>query len=190
MPQITSSGTFNIDLDPNMVNIVKRLNEDPGPRRMWTGELVYSKKQAPLGQIRLHIPQSSTRITKLPVFSSERLCIAKMISSQYLNKRWFSPTANPSKKPECLLVEFLDKDAQKTLVHALRITDSAGLVFEETCTLLFFFKPNERVRILFNGDGSIAQNPIGVALLDPIKLPATSSQIYPGDEVSSYNRAL
>jgi len=88
---------------------------------------------------------------------------------------------HPSKKPECLRVEFQNQDAQTALLDALRTVDAAGLVLEATCTLLFFFKHNERLRTLFNGDGS--SNPIGVALLGPIAPPDLSSQTYTGDEV-------
>lgn len=160
--------------EPPTIDSVPQLNEDSG--RTWTGELVYSDKRTSFGQIRLFIPQSSTRIDKLPVFSGTRLHLSKIISAQYLNQRWLSPAAHPSKKPECLHVEFQSKDKQKALIEALRWTDSAGLVFEESCTLCFFFKPNERIRALFSGDGS--SNPVGVALLDPIKLPEPDPEVY------------
>jgi len=111
-----------------------------------------------------------------------------MLSAQYLSTKWFSKTAHPNKKPECLLVEFLNKDAEKTLVDALRNTDSAGLVCEETFTLLFFFKHNERLRMLFNGNAS--SGPVGVALLDGVNIEAPAAQVSKADEVIRFVKRL
>jgi len=190
MDEITISPTASIETLPapppaeltHAEILPAQMSEDHGGRT-WTGELTYGRKESPLGQIRLLIPQTSIRITKLPTFSRNRLCLSKVISAHYLSQRWFSPTLHPSKKPECLYVEFQDKEKLKTLVDALRSTDSAGLVFDESCTLLFFFKGNDRIRGLFNGDGS--SSPIGVALLDPLQLPEPMTEVREGEEVNS-----
>lgn len=166
--------------EPPSVDALPVLAEDGN--RIWTGELLYSHDLASFGKIRLLIPQSSTRIKQLPTFSSSSICLRKVVSVQYLSQKWFSSTAHPSKKPECLVAEFYDRDAQLNLVDALRNTDSAGLVFEETCTLLFFFKRNDRLRPLFNVDPS--SNPIGVALLEPMKIPDPNLEIPRADEVN------
>jgi hypothetical protein len=147
---------------------------------MWTGELLLSKENSSLGTIRLAIPQSSLKIEHLPAFSKPSICLRKMLSVQYLNKKWFSATAHPSKKPDCLQVHFQNRDAEKTLVDALRATDSAGLVLEETFTLLFFFKQNDRLRNLFNNDS--ASN-VGVALLPGLNLTDMEAPVHPAAEV-------
>ena len=165
-------------VQPPQSDILPTLAEDAS--RTWTGELLFSKELASLGQVRLFIPQSSIRIKQLPKLGSS-IWLTKMLSAQYLSTRWFSKTAHPNKKPECLLVEFLNKDAEKTLVDALRNTDSAGLVCEETFTLLFFFKHNERLRMLFNGNAS--SGPVGVALLDGVNIEAPAAQVSKADEV-------
>lgn len=171
---IAASDTFQTP----EIDILPTLSEDDS--RTWTGELLYSKERSSLGQIRLLIPQSSIRIKQLPKLGSS-ICLSKMLSVEYLSRKWFSKTAHPSKKPECLLVEFESKEAQKRIVDALRNTDSAGLVCEETFTLLFFFKHNDRLRMLFNGDAS--SGPIGVALLDGVNIEATEFPVSEADEV-------
>jgi hypothetical protein len=171
---IPSSDSFQ----PPEIDILPTLSEDAS--RTWTGNLLYSKELKSFGQVRLFIPQSSIRIKQLPKLGSS-IHLSKMLSAQYLSQKWFSKTAHPNKKPECLLVEFQDKDSQKKLVDALRNTDSAGLVCEETFTLLFFFKHNERLRMLFNGDAS--SGPVGVALLDGVKIETPEAQVSKGDEV-------
>jgi hypothetical protein len=181
-----STGSVNVPriipsadaFQPPEIDILPLLSEDDS--RTWTGELLYSKERASLGPIRLLIPQSSIRIKQLPKLGSS-ISLSKMLSAEYLSRKWFSKTAHPTKKPECLLVEFQTKEAQKSLVDALRNTDSAGLVCEETFTLLFFFKHNERLRMLFNGDAS--SGPIGVALLDGVKIEANEFPASEADEV-------
>ena len=163
---------------PPEINIPPTLSEDDS--RTWTGEILYSKERSSLGSIRLLIPQSSKRIKQLPKLGTS-VWLSKMISAEYLSRKWLSKTAHPTKKPECLLVEFESKEAQKSIVDALRNTDSAGLVCEETFTLLFFFKHNDRLRMLFNGDAS--SGPIGVALLDGVKIEATEFPVSEADEV-------
>jgi hypothetical protein len=167
--------------EPLAIDTLPTLTEDGS--RTWTGELLYSDDLASFGTIRLFIPQSSTRIKQLPTFSGSSICLRKVVSVQYLSQKWFPSTAAPSEKPECLVAEFHDRDAQIQLIDALRNTDSAGLVFEETCTLLFFFKRNDRLRPLFNVESS--SNPIGVALLEPMKMPNTILEAIKSDEVNN-----
>jgi hypothetical protein len=164
---------------PPMIGVIPTLTQDAS--RVWMGELTYSKEFASLGVIRLFIPQSSTRIKNLPPFSDSSLCLQKLVSAHYLTKKWFSPFAHPSKKPECLTVEFESDQAQKSLVDMLRNTDSAGIVLEKTCTLLFYFKHNDRLRTLFNTDTSSC--PIGVALLQPIELSDAITEESKADQV-------
>lgn len=176
-PRIIPASDSN---QPPGIEILPALSEDAS--RTWTGELLYSKERASFGPIRLFIPQSSIRIKQLPKLGSS-ICLMKMLSTQYLSQKWFSKTAHPTKKPECLLVEFQNKDSQTKLVDALRKTDSAGLVCEENFTLIFFFKHNERLRMLFNGDAS--SGPIGVALLEGVKLEALDAPSSKADEVKT-----
>ena len=162
------------------IDILPTLTEDGG--RTWTGELLYSKDFASFGTIRLLIPQSSTRIEKLPSFSASSLHLSKIVSTSYLCKKWFSATAHPSKKPECLVVEFENNQAQKTLADILKNTDSAGLVIENSCILIFFLKYNDRLRPLFNGDAS--SSPIGVVLLhQTFNIPEFITKASKADEV-------
>ena len=138
-----------------------------GGGRTWSGELTYNNKVLSLGTIRLIIPDESIRVENLPKLVRPTIHLKKMLSAQYLSTKWFSATAHPSKKPEALLVDFQDIIAQKRLVDVFRSTDSAGLAFDESCTLLFFFKQNERLRSLFNGVLS-SSSPINVVVLPPI----------------------
>jgi hypothetical protein len=135
--------------------------------RQWTGDLLYSKDLASFGTIRLHIPESSIRIPKLPTFAGPTICLKKLVSAQYLTEKWLSTTAHPSKKPDCLIAEFANLESQTALVYLLQNSSSAALVIEENCTLIFFPKHNSRLRPLFNVDSS--NNPIGVALLNPLE---------------------
>jgi len=186
-PRRNSSTGFTMsptsDSFPNTaIDILPTLAEDGG--RTWTGELLYSKDFASFGTIRLLIPQSSTRIEKLPSFSAPSLHLSKLISTSYLCKKWFSANVHPSKKPECLVVEFQNNQAQKTLADILKTTDSAGLVLEDSCILIFFLKYNDRLRPLFNGDAS--SSPIGVALLhQTLNIPDFITKASKADEVCS-----
>jgi hypothetical protein len=175
----TSAETSPIDPAPvPMVDVLPTLTENDN--RTWTGELLFSKENSSLGTIRLAIPQSSVKIKQLPAFSNPSICLRKMLSVQYLAKKWFSATVHPSKKPDCLLVHFQNRDSEKTLVDALRATDSAGLVLEETFTLLFFFKQNDRLRNLFNNDST---SNIAVALLPGLNLTDLETPVHPSAEV-------
>ena len=184
-PRRNSSSGFTMsptsDGFPNSaIDILPTLAENGG--RTWTGELLYSKDLASFGTIRLLVPQSSTRIEKLPSFSAPSLHLTKLISTSYLSKKWFSATAHPSKKPECLVVEFQNNQAQKFLVDILKNTDSAGLVLENSCILIFFLKYNDRLRSLFHGDAS--SSPIGVALLhETLNIPEFITKPSRADEV-------
>ena len=171
------------DSFPNSaIDVLPSVAEDVG--RTWTGELLYSKDSASFGTIRLLIPQSSTRIKKLPSFSAPSLHLSKLISTSYLSKKWFSATVHPSKKPECLVAEFQNNQAQKTLADILKNTDSSGLVLENSCILIFFLKYNDRLRPLFNGDAS--SSPIGVALLhETLNIPEYITNASKADEVCS-----
>ena len=164
------------------IDILPTLPEDGG--RTWTGELLYSKDFASFGTIRLLIPQSSTRIEKLPSFTTPSLHLSKLISTSYLGKKWFSATAHPSKKPECLVVEFQNSHAQKMLADYFKKTDSAGLVLGNSYILIFFLKYNDRLRPLFNGDAS--SSPIGVALLhESLNIPEFITKASKADDVCS-----
>lgn len=171
---------------PPAIGVLPTLTEDVG--RIWSGDLLYSKDHASLGPIRLLIPQSSIRLEKLPTFSGSALHLQKLVSAQYLSKKWLSPSAHINKKPECLIVEFQTIQAQKTLVDILRSTDSAGLVLEKTCTLLFFFKHNDRLRPLFNLDTS--SSPIGVALLQPTTISEGITKESRADEVPPFPQRI
>jgi hypothetical protein len=150
---------------PSSIDVMPTVPEDSS--RIWTGELLYSKDLASFGLIRLLIPESSIRIPNLPTFAGQTICLQKLVSAQYLNEKWYSTTAHPSKKPDCLIAEFATPGSQKALVHLLQNSSSAALVIEETCTLIFFPKQNSRLRNLFNVDSST--NPIGVALVTALK---------------------
>lgn len=169
------------------MDIMPMVPEDSS--RMWTGELLYSKDLASFGTIRLLIPESSIKIPYLPTFAGPSICLKKLVSAQYLNERWLSMTAHPSKKPDCLIAEFANLGSQRSLVQLLQQSGSAALVIEESCTLIFFFKQSDRLRPLFNVDSS-AGNPIGVALLNPFEaLDLSITEPSPMDDVRSpFNR--
>jgi len=163
-------------------NSLPTLMEDSG--RTWTGELLYSTELKSLGSIRLHIPESSTRIKRVPKFSKTVLCLQKLLTIQYITRKWLSTSAHPTNKPECLSVQFQNSQSQSTLVEILKRTESVGLVIDEACTLLFFLKYNDRLRRLFIGDGT--SEPIGVALLQPLELPNSLNDNSPADEVQLF----
>jgi hypothetical protein len=160
------------------VYVLPTLSEDGS--RTWTGVLLYSKENSSLGPIRLTIPQSSVKIKQLPAFSKVSICLRSMVSVQYLSQKWFSASAHPSKKPDCLQVQFQNRDSEKKLVDIFRVTDSGGLVLGETFTLLFFFKQNDRLRNLFNNDSTSS---VGVALLPALKLGDLDAPAHPSSEV-------
>jgi len=173
--------------EPSTIDVMPAVPEDSS--RTWTGELLYSKDLASFGMIRLHIPESSIRIPKLPTFGGATIRLKKLVSAQYLNEKWLSTTAHPSKKPECLIAEFANPGSQTALVHLLQNSSSAALVIEETCTLIFFPKQNSRLRPLFNVDSS--SNPIGVALLNPLEnFDSSIAEPSPLDEVRSLSNYL
>lgn len=163
------------------VDVMPTVPEDSS--RIWTGELLYSKDLGSFGTIRLLIPESSIRIPQLPNFAGPSICLKKLVSARYLNERWLSMTAHPSNKPDCLIAEFAHQGSQKALVRLLQQSDSAALVIEESCTLIFFFKQSDRLRPLFNVDSS-SGNPIGVALLNPLEaLDLSPTESCPMDDV-------
>lgn len=165
------------------MDIMPMVPEDSS--RIWTGDLLYSKDLASFGTIRLLIPESSIKIPHLPTFAGPSICLKKLVSAQYLNERWLSMTAHPSKKPDCLVAEFANVGSQRSLVQLLQQSGSAALVIEESCTLIFFFKQSDRLRPLFNVDSS-ASNPIGVALLNPLEaLDLSITEPSPMDDVRS-----
>ena len=172
-----------------MMDILPVLAEDN--TRTWSGELLYSKDKVSLGTIRLLVPPISTKIVTIPV-SGTSLCLAKVVSTEYIGSKWL-PAFNRRGKPEYLSLEFQDRDQQKFLADLLRNMDSAGLVLEETCTLLFFIKSNERLRPLLQTDSS--SSPIGVAVLQPIKDAEAYTTPSPADDLllvkhASYNGIL
>ena len=163
-------------------NILPTLTQDNS--RTWTGELLYSTELESLGSIRLHVPESSTRIQRVPKFSKTVLCLQKLITAQYVTQKWLSASAHPTNKPECLSVQFQNSQSQSTLVEILKSTESVGLVIDDACTLLFFFKYNDRLRGVFIGDGS--SEPIGVALLQPLELSNSLNDKSPADDVRPF----
>ena len=163
-------------------NIVPTLTEDSS--RTWTGELLYSTELKSLGSIRLHVPESSTRIQRVPNFSKSVLCLQKLVTARYVTQKWLSASAHPTNKPECLSVQFQNSQSQSTLVEILKSTESVGLVIDEACTLLFFFKYNDRLRGIFIGDST--SEPIGVALLQPLELSNSLNDNSPADEVQPF----
>lgn len=186
LPRLNSTGSLpeSAEVSPTKnfqspaVDVLPTLSEDAS--RTWSGELFFSKENSSLGQIRLTIPPSSVKIQQLPTFSKSSLCLRSMLSVQYLSQKWFSATTHPSKKPDCLQVQFQDRDSEKKLVDTLRVTDSAALVLEETFTLLFFFKQNDRLRNLFNNDSS---SNVGIALLPALNLTSLDAPAHPSTEV-------
>ena len=168
--------------EPQLIDVMPTVSQDSS--RTWTGKLFYSKDLASFGIIRLLIPESSIRIPNLPKFSGSSVCLQKLVSIQYLSERWLSATAHPSKKPDCLIAEFADQGRCDALVYLLETSSSAALVIEETFTLIFFVRHNDRLRNLFNLDSS--NNKIGVALLDPLeKLDQSIGEPSHADEVRS-----
>jgi hypothetical protein len=104
-----------------------------------------------------------------------------MMSTRYLTKKMFAINPLLYTKPECLLVDFTEADAQTKLVDVFRKMDCVGVVLEESCTLLFYFRPDDRLRNLFNGGGSTA--PMSVAVLPPFNIANSASANPKGAEV-------
>jgi hypothetical protein len=167
--------------DVPMIDSISVAPVSPKRSRTWEGELFYGKIPKSLGMIRLLIPQSSFRMERLPTFSGPSICLSKMLSAHCITTKMFPKTPLPGAKHECLLVEFTERESQSLLVDMFRRMDSAGMVFEETCTLLFFFRPNERLRNLFNSDASTA--PITVAVLPPMHVMDLESNVSNADKV-------
>jgi Chromo (CHRromatin Organisation MOdifier) domain len=149
--------------------------------RTWDGELLYGRGTKSLGTIRLSVPQSSIRLETIPLFSGPSLSLTKMISTRYLTTKMFLAKPQSSAKPECLLVDFTETDSQTKLVDIFRKMDCAGVVLEEFCTLVFYFRLDDRLRNLFNGGGSTA--PISVAVLPPFNIANIASANRTGAEV-------
>lgn len=155
--------------------------------RTWTGELVYSSEREPLGGIRLNVPEASTRILRVPKFSGETLHLEKLVPIHFIVNKWLSPEVHRTRKPVCLAIHFINNDSEIKLADILQRTQSVGLVLEQTCTIVFFNKLNERSRSLFALDGVSNSGAIGVAILQPLNPFKSLKTSSPVDKVRLFS---